>query len=59
MKRPIFAILALCVFTVGLVGCGGNESEIPDGYSEADKGKRTPDPVQSPSEGIGETSVGD
>ena len=58
MKKPIFAILALCFFTVGLVGCGGNESEIPDGYTEADKETRTPDPVKSPSAGVGETSKG-
>lgn len=59
MKRPIFAILALCVFTVGLVGCGGSDSEIPEGYSESDKRNRTADPVKSPSQDVGKLEKGD
>ena len=55
MKRPLFAILALCVITVGLVGCGGNDSEIPEGYSQDDVGNRPDAPVKSPSKGVGET----
>lgn len=55
MKRPLFAILALCVLTVGLVGCGGTDSEIPEGYSESDVGNRPDAPVKSPSKGVGET----
>lgn len=53
MKRPLFAILALCVLTVGLVGCGGNDSEIPEGYSQDDVGNRPDAPVKSPSKGVG------
>ena len=59
MKRPLFAILALCVLTVGLVGCGGTDSEIPEGYSESDKGNRPDAPVESPSKGVVETVLPD
>ena len=55
MKRPLFAILVLCVITVGLVGCGGTDSEIPEGYSQDDVGNRPDAPVKSPSKGVGET----
>lgn len=55
MKRSFFATLALVALTLCFTGCGGEESEIPEGYSDSDIGNRTADPVKSPSEGIGET----
>ncbi len=59
MKRSLFAILAFCVITVVLVGCSGDEAEIPDGHT-ADDLRKTPDaPAQSPSVGVGDTVKGD
>ena len=58
MKRSFFAILALSAMTVGLVGCGGGESDLPEGYTDADVRDPPATPRQSPSEGVGETTQG-
>ena len=58
MKRSLFSILALCVITVGLAGCG-NDNEIPEGYSEADKRDPPATPIKAPAEDAGEVFKGD
>ena len=59
MKRSCFAILAACVITVGLAGCGGDETEIPDGHQAGDTREQPDAPIKAPSTDVGDTLKGD
>ena len=59
MKRSCFAILAACVITVGLAGCGGDDSEIPEGHTADDVREQPDTPIKSPSRDVGDTLKGD